>query len=132
MLGLMSGSAPKGIKSQAPCVMHVQLQHWGLGVQHCCQRCFGGTEQSLNFLQPHQGPQSPEVMLQGAGWLEPGLEQLWLQLRGSGAWAVLGSTRRQQRGPGEAEGAGRGLGGDWVASGEGWPADPGESRGEGR
>lgn len=65
------------------------------------------------FLQPPQGPHRAKVMLQGAGWLEPGLEQLWLKLRGSGGWRVLGSPQMQQRGPGEAEGAGRGLGGLW-------------------
>lgn len=62
---------------------------WGLGVPPCWQRCFGGTEHSLNFYSPHR----LKVMLQGGRWLEPGLEQLWLRLRGSGAWGELSALK---------------------------------------
>lgn len=42
---------------------------------------------------------------------------------------MLGSTQMEQRGPGEAEGAGRALGGLWRSAD---PEEVVESRGEGR
>lgn len=128
MLGLMPGSTPKGIKSQAPCghMCSCSVQHWGLGVQQCWQKCFGGAEQSLNFCSPPGSPQTPG---HAARWKVAGARFGAALAAAERVWDLgrAGQHQMEQRGPGEAEGAGRALGGLWR------PADPGEvreSRGE--
>lgn len=97
----MPGSAPKGIKSQTPCLHHMQLQ--------CpVPRPAGLTLLAEVFRRPRaapRGPHGPGVMLQGGRWPEGA--QIWSHIgctsEGLGpGMGVPSSTQMQRREPGEA------------------------------
>lgn len=137
----MPGSAPKGIKSQAPCLHHVQLQCPAPGAAGPTLpvEVFWRPRAAPEFQQPPGGPHGPTAMLQGGRWPEGA--QVWShfgctsECLGPGRGA-LGSTQMQQRDPGEAGGGGEGSG--WLLEkaglqtlGRWWKAE-GNAGGSGR
>lgn len=92
----MPGSAPKGIKSQTPCLHHMQLQ--------CpVPKPAGPTLLAEVFRRPRAapgGPHGPGVMLQGGRWPEGA--QIWSHIsctsEGLGpGMGVPSSTQMQRR-----------------------------------
>lgn len=101
------------------------VQHWGLA------EVFWGDRIVPEFLQSPRVPIDPRSCCK----VEGGWSQVWSSfgcssggLEPGECWVVLKCSRG-------ALGRLREMGGYWLASGEGWSADPGEmveSRGEGR
>ena len=134
MFGSTPGSAPKGIKSQAPCLRHGQLQRPAPGAAGLTLpvEVFGRRRAAPEFQQPLM---DLGVMLQGGRWPEGA--QVWscfgCTSEGLGTWeGCAGQHPNAVEGP--WGGWGR-WGGCWVAAEEGRAAEPGEMverRGEGR